>query len=86
LPLFEKAFDKATAPYPRDPFIEILSAFEERCRADPREPGERHPAAEPDREWWVYESPSVSGVPRFMIVYEIDDARGDVNLIAMSIL
>jgi len=86
LPFFEKAFDKATAPYPRDIFIDIVVAFEERCRLNPREPGERHPAADVGKEWWVYESPPVSGMPHFTIVYEIDDEGSFVNLIGMNIL
>ena len=84
--IFDAAFDRRAAPYPTDPIIEALLDFEERCKIDPREPGEAHPAFEPLGSVMVFESPPIASIPRFALSYMIDDDAGIVRLLNIHFL
>jgi hypothetical protein len=78
--LFDAAFERRLAEADYETFVDLMVAFDERCCIDPQEPGEPHPTLEPPGRFWVYESPPISRIPRFAILYEIDREAGMVRL------
>lgn len=76
-PLFEAAFWKRGAHH--ELFWDLLDNIEEFVAVDPRSFGELH-FRRGDREFWIYESPTLGGRPAVVIVYEIDDENGVVTL------
>jgi len=54
--------------------------FEDQAETNPRACGEPHPALEPEGRYWVYETPQIARLPRFFMLYEIDDTARRVTL------
>jgi hypothetical protein len=59
--------------------LDILDAFEDGVKKDPRSCGEMHPAYSKGN-FWVYESPPIARLPKIFMLYEIDDEKGQVKL------
>ena len=76
-PIFDASFKRSEKTFPAivDAFDGFLNAVEK----NPRAVGQKHPNYD-QGEFWLYESPPVSRIPNFAILYEIDDAEGVVIL------
>lgn len=74
-PIFEAAFWKRGAYH--SSFWDLLDSFEWAVTRDPKACGERHPNYA-NGQFWIWESPPISRLPRVFILYEIDEKNGAV--------
>lgn len=76
-PIFEAAYWRRAAgnPHIKDALFGLMAALEK----NPRVIGKRHEGFS-GADLWYYESPRLIRVPRFYVLYEIDDAKGVVTL------
>jgi hypothetical protein len=84
--IFEAASNRLIRNVTYDVFIDLLNDFEDRASLDPRELGEEHLGLEPAGRFWVYQSPPLSRIPKFAILYEIDDGMKTVRLWNLHLL
>jgi len=70
--LFEAAYHRHRNQISHTDFLDLLNAFNDGVKKNPRACGEMHPVF-PDGKYWVYESPPIARLPKICMLYEIDD-------------